>query len=751
MASPVKTPPMSEQIQQLNAARKMALENPGFFKQIIQGILPLTAPSAPVELRRWAADFIAEALACPALRTQDKENLTLAIVDALRSLVEAPDQDPLVLKAGIMAAASAYPVIVRWIILNTYHPPAWEAMSAIKSKILSIWENALTPVKLCCIKFVQRVILAQTASNGTEPKHSGLDVNLAMIPPNHKFLDPRLLEAEAIGLLDRMLGALQDNSSDALIVDATLNTLSILIRTRPATSSRITNAVLNFNPLKLANSPMTPKNKVLVKSMTKTTQMLLKHLFVRDSHNPIAPRLNQQYERLQRSRLEIFDEANRKRALPEQAAAGYGDVKRQKTEGVAPQPPLRIQPLAPGPHTLAEVFSLTNNTGLQGFDVTVVPTSLTARINVRTLASLDQGQLDMAINGVRDRLIALYAAAPVAAPVPVPVTGTATAQQASVNAETVALGVEEDDDAYEPDFYAAEDTEQILNKLDNAPPEESPEQNAKPDSALALGPFRLPPPPVLNPDTAVKVSQITAMRIFGPLSGLEDPLVRKPKAGLNRLAANSHDRDSWLTLITRLATRSTIGLGDGIKSEADATSNALGRPQMSLGNLIREMLFNYVLEDWRRRIEVAVAWCCEEWYNDRLTILKKLDGPLNYERCALRLMDGFLSYITAQDKVLTRFLSEIPQLSKELLGRLKGLCSDPTTVQLAMTSLLYLVMMKPPARELALDTVYEIWVEYEDARPLAEKYLYRWRPGFAETHAAADGAPTGNGTQAMTA
>lgn len=33
-----------------------------------------------------------------------------------------------------------------------------------------------------------------------------------MIPPNHKFLDPRLLEAEAIGLLDRMLGGLQNNS-----------------------------------------------------------------------------------------------------------------------------------------------------------------------------------------------------------------------------------------------------------------------------------------------------------------------------------------------------------------------------------------------------------------------------------------------------------------------------------------------------------------------------------------------------------
>lgn len=69
--------------------------------------------------------------------------------------------------------------------------------------------------------------------------------------------------------------------SDVLIVDATLNTLSILVRTRPATSSRIINAVLNFNPLKLANSPMTPKNKVIIKSMMKTTLMLLGNILRR--------------------------------------------------------------------------------------------------------------------------------------------------------------------------------------------------------------------------------------------------------------------------------------------------------------------------------------------------------------------------------------------------------------------------------------------------------------------------------------
>ena len=126
-----------------------------------------------------------------------------------------------------------------------------------------------------------------------------------MVPPNHEVLNLRDLEAEAMGLLDRMLTVLQDNSrwgfpddataeqrerlpcpapSDALLVDATINTLSILIRTRPGTSGRIVNAVLNFNPMKLANTPLTPRAKVLVKSMEKTTRMLLIHLMKRYAH-----------------------------------------------------------------------------------------------------------------------------------------------------------------------------------------------------------------------------------------------------------------------------------------------------------------------------------------------------------------------------------------------------------------------------------------------------------------------------------
>jgi hypothetical protein len=97
-----------------------------------------------------------------------------------------------------------------------------------------------------------------------------------------------------------------------------------------------------------------------------------------------------------RSRAEIFDEAGRKRALADQAAASYGDAKRQKVEASVPQ--FSVPPLGPGPHTLAGVFTLTNNLGLQAFDVAQLPANLTAMVGVRTLASLDEKVLDLAVS-----------------------------------------------------------------------------------------------------------------------------------------------------------------------------------------------------------------------------------------------------------------------------------------------------------------------------------------------------------------
>jgi symplekin len=125
----------------------------------------------------------------------------------------------------------------------------------------------------------------------------GGDISLALVPRDHPVIPYASLEAEGHGLLDRLLDIIhgdhrldklsKDNVaaltgySDGLIVTATLNTLGMLMHRRPIAANKILNSVLNFNPLKLANSPMTPKNKVIMKSIERTTRALLVNIMKR--------------------------------------------------------------------------------------------------------------------------------------------------------------------------------------------------------------------------------------------------------------------------------------------------------------------------------------------------------------------------------------------------------------------------------------------------------------------------------------
>lgn len=393
--------------------------------------------------------------------------------------------------------------------------------------------------------------------------------------------------------------------------------------------------------------------------------------------------------------MEILEGAGNKRPIAEQQA--YGDAKRQKMTEVA-QPQV-VKSWTPPPNSLAAMFTLTDNNGFQGFDASQVPAAVAARIAVSTLSRVDPRELHDAVQKIRGRLAEKAAAA---APV--------------LNPETAPLDVEDDDD-YEPDYMMAEDTEQILNKLDGTPREEQSKTDA---ASLALGPFKLPPPPPLNPVAAAASTQMIVARVFEAVKGLEDASAKKSKAGANRMAASSYDKESMLTMIARLGTRSNAGIEDVDVKDEVSSAVVLRNPRS--GNAIRDRLYAYILEDFRKRIDVAVAWLCEEWYNDKLARKQEgLEGssaaPLHYDTWAAKLVDGFFPYLNPSDKILMRFLGEIPELTRPVLAKVKHLCADPSMVQLALTSLLYLVMMKPPVRDMALDTVQDIWLECKFSVP----------------------------------
>jgi len=199
---------------------------------------------------------------------------------------------------------------------------------------------------------------------------------------------------------------------------------------------------------------------------------------------------------------------------------------------------------------------------------------------------------------------------------------------------------------------------------------------------------------------------------------------------------------------TRLATRTSAGL----ESTADAIKSEPSDTQLSLNNTIRESLYLYILEDFRKRIDIAVAWLCEEWYNDKIQMKVNENSVLHYEKWVLKVLDGIVPYLDGNDRtLLIKFISEIPGLSPEVLERLKRLCRDPATVGIALQSLLFLIITKPPVRKMVEDAVENIWDTYEDARPHTLKLFSKRLPSIKERSEAPAEEKKSNGVEAIAA
>ncbi|KAL1302423.1 hypothetical protein AAFC00_002816 [Neodothiora populina] len=705
---------IADTIKQLNAARNLALADPALYPQIVPGLLRIVGADAILELRRWGADFFAETFASPVLASDQKQNLSLIVLDTLKGFLDNPNEDISVIKSVIQTAASIYPLVFRHIISNPNDAQSWQKMAGIKSSILRRMDSLPPGARICCVKFIQKVVQTQTPGLIADPRRPDMnEISLALVPRDHPVIPPNNLEAEASGLLDRLLGVLQDNSSDALLVTATLNCLGSLVKLRASIAIKIVTTVLSFNPLLLAQTaPVTMKTKVVVRSMARTTMTFLNNIIKKNPQHPMAGRIQQGIDRIRHSLPEALEDHNRKRPAPAEPTDGLSEAKRQRVDAQVPPINQALQPpsLPPGPVSYAQLFTLTREQGLKSFDVNVIPLNILQSIVVPLLASIDKGKMDHAINTVRARYLEISRPTP---------ANAALAARAATGTAPIA-GPAEEDDEYEPGL---EDTEQVLNDLDQAPTEEAAEQ-------VALGPFNLPPPPPLTPEETAECSKGAINRVFENLAYLDQTAPAKPShsRGFNSIAAGG-DRDSWITVVTRLATRASAGLEDtSIKGESSRVVKAAFSPN----NAIRDALYMYVIEDFRRRIGVAIAWLNEEWYNDRVVRQSSPKAeyvPEHYEKWMLKTLDGIMPFIESNDRnLLIRFLSEVPALNEDALNRVVRLASDPERVQLVVLALTYLIMYRPPVKKMGIDALEELYKNYDDSRPFVTKLLTKYRP-----------------------
>lgn len=98
----------------LETVRRACLENPGQYVTVVPAVVPVLQGQQDVEIRRWGADFVAEAFANPIIPGNDKQSMVVpTVVSLLRAMLENHHEDIVVVKSAIQACASIYPYVFR--------------------------------------------------------------------------------------------------------------------------------------------------------------------------------------------------------------------------------------------------------------------------------------------------------------------------------------------------------------------------------------------------------------------------------------------------------------------------------------------------------------------------------------------------------------------------------------------------------------------------------------------------------------
>ncbi|BFZ62238.1 hypothetical protein YB2330_003325 [Saitoella coloradoensis] len=690
---------VNDQITQLNAAREISDRDPAFYPTIVEGILPI-AGKPEIELRRWIAEYLSTAFASPKLDDGAKLSLGLKCLETLQAFVN--EEDTVLLKSTIQACASIYHIVFGYICTNDKEDAkSWEIMTAIKSRILRLWDEGAEGVRICCVKFVQRVVFVQTPGAKDPRLANKSDISLSHVPLTHPVLKYVNLEAEGQGLLDRLLDVFHDKPPNPNLITATLNAVATLARTRATISSKIILTVLALRTTELVTDEHdVVKARLQVRCIDKAIKVLFTNLLRTNSAGQHALRL-QQYLNEQAARPRppvVGEDPSRKRA------AEFEDpvVKRARmADDYTPTPPppatttttpapILTQPPAPappsGPMSLAQFFTLDPPNPLQSFDVSTLPTELVIQMAIGGLAAVDGGVMEQAVQALRVKYVALQqnpalllgpgaAASGMTAP-PAPVQESPAAQEYSV--------------------------------------EEQP--------AFTMATFEMPRPAALGPAEVAQQFAGAVERILGSVVTTSSAATAtKAQAGIDRMAATSWDKETWVQLLSRLSTR---GLSIIDFSEVKVEG------QGSFADYVRERLFQYVMTEFREKIDIAVAWLTEEWYHDKM-MLKEKKGTWQpqYEKWASRVIESMIPYLEAKDKIFLRLVSELPELTKGMVQSLRALCLDPDKTKLGFMALGYLIMLRPPIRGTCLDLVEQLWREkHKEIMTPLERILKKWRP-----------------------
>lgn len=699
-----------DQIDGLNTAKSVALDQHNLFPEVLMKLAPL-CHRADLSFGKWfATDFLYDSFCNPSSCLPRELQIANApqVLGPLLHLVTK--QDEFLFKSCVELATHVYPLAFEYLMNHAEGIAHWNTLNNLKEEIINKLSTSFplpefnkqtdlersSSCKFAVVRFISCVIQVNLPAPARDPRakrskaedNEDDDVSISKAPQDHPFID-KSLEAVGEGLLDMMFNLISDGILiTTSIFTSLLNCMIILLKKRPKhVFNKLVNFILAYEPANQCD-PIFEKDVLKQKLIRRfndrfnkiTIGFLLNRNFVKDPN--LKARLQKKFAYLSAK----GDEQKKRGILASDLEEPTQDVKRRKLETSSQEPVFFFNqnPVARD-FRYTSLYSLIDpKDTLNSFDLSGIPQDILALMVVNAIQSTDFHKLKAGLEVIFNRYKDL----------------ASRSQDDTVTDKEP--GQEALDDVI-PDNYTSETL------------------------------FQLPPPPSFS--VKQKKQHLTnILHRFMKLAGRDfKSLVShgtdSTEGELTKVAITSWKTDSWLILLTRLATR-------GLHNEGE-------EDDQNFSNLIRESMFSYFADDIRGRLDVVIEWLNEEWYSEYVKAEEERNSDLLQENKSLkvdtptytywagRVLDIVIPFLEASDrKVCIRLLSDLPHLNEELVTRIRSLCLDPIRFQLGFQSLQFLIMFRPPVKEACvhlLKTMHKE-TEVEDLKTECLKYLKKYCP-----------------------
>ncbi|KAJ3090429.1 hypothetical protein HK100_007451 [Physocladia obscura] len=546
------------------------------------------------------------------------------VIDTVAFLLADPSLP--VLKRAIQAAAAFYRIAFHTIAsIPLVDVSIWLKLAALKTQVLGFWTSHASNdgVRANVIKFLQCVVLVQSTNTSTTTSaaaaaaaaataasgnNSGLsfssfDVSLDACPASHPYLNPVDLQRESLDVFGLLLAVFKDSPAcSGGLMTASINAIFPIVKFRPIYSATAVQALIacvrnppsHLSPLQYKNVERAIRNEFLAILGTKLPEV-----------TQFIPTITE--------------------ILINQGVKGYEIAMRVKARDqgkrqILEDPPTEPFPIASTNVSVQQQLSVTAapTTGLDlsvnNFNVTAIPLPVAVDAVVHSMATISQDVWISALTRfgealiIREQNISMQSAN----------LRSASVLDSSINDVKMKFDADEN--------VRPEKRESMSNDLSYALDSITPRNQQQPPPAMPAAIFLHEPE--FSPENVTIVAQSTTDKLetwkdavarildLEPLFDLQNSgLVGASGEALEAGMSVEHGeslvaaRTGWMLVLVRLV---TDGRRDGDDGGEDGRR---GTEEWEFAVLeLRQRLFDFVVESFRIRYELAILWLHEEYH-----------------------------------------------------------------------------------------------------------------------------------------